>query len=356
MNMGDGAIRERASLRTVVLAAFALAFPFWAPDFWVVQIAVKSLWLAIVAMSLIFLASRVGMISLAQVGLSGVAGYAVAILTVNHGLAPLLAVPVALIVTVAIGGLLGLIGVRTYGIYFLMITLAYGVAAFFFAQQSRELTNGHTGINGVSPPAVAGLNLRDPTTFYFVALTTYALCRLGLEILSHTTFGVALQGVRDNPLRMRALGFAVPIYRVLAFAAAALIAAIGGVLAVWYNGRISPGSIDLTRTIDVLVIAVIGGLYRLKGALIGAVVFTVLSNYANQFTPRYNTVIGLVFILVLLLSPTGITGLFERLPAIRNLRIGKGSSAAGRADRQAVSLRKDFSNGIPDNETTQPPR
>jgi branched-chain amino acid transport system permease protein len=85
------------------------------------------------------------------------------------------------------------------------------------------------------------------------------------------------------------------------------------VLAVWYNGQIAPGSIDLTRTIDVLVIAVIGGLYRLEGAWIGALAVTLLTNFANDYTARFNTVIGLIFIGILLLSPGGIAGIWERV-------------------------------------------
>jgi branched-chain amino acid transport system permease protein len=112
---------------------------------------------------------------------------------------------------------------------------------------------------------------------------------------------------------MAALGYNVTAHRVAAFAFAGLVAACGGVLAVWYNGQIAPGSIDLTRTIDVLVIAVIGGLYRLEGAWVGALAVTLLTNFANDYTARFNTVIGLIFIGILLLSPGGITGIWQNV-------------------------------------------
>jgi branched-chain amino acid transport system permease protein len=124
-------------------------------------------------------------------------------------------------------------------------------------------------------------------------------------------FGLTLQGIRDSAPRMAALGYNVTAHRVAAFGFAGLVAACGGVLAVWYNGQIAPGSIDLTRTIDVLVIAVIGGLYRLEGAWVGAFAFTLLTNFANDYTARFNTVIGLIFIGILLLSPGGIAGISQ---------------------------------------------
>jgi branched-chain amino acid transport system permease protein len=149
-----------------------------------------------------------------------------------------------------------------------------------------------------------------------VALAAY----LAVRGVIASPFGLTLKGIRDSAPRMTALGYNVTAHRVAAFAFAGLVAACGGVLAVWYNGQIAPGSIDLTRTIDVLVIAVIGGLYRLEGAWVGALAFTLLTNFANDYTARFNTVIGLIFIGVLLLSPGGISGIAESL--VRRARPG----------------------------------
>ena len=144
---------------------------------------------------------------------------------------------------------------------------------------------------------------------------------LGLRYASRTPFGLALQGLRDEPDRMRALGFNVTLHRILAFTLAAFIAAIAGVLSVWYNRRISPGSINLAQTIDVLIIAVVGGLYRLEGAWVGALTYALLDNYSREWTPtignvlgpeRFNTIIGVVFLVIVLLSPGGLVGLWER--------------------------------------------
>jgi branched-chain amino acid transport system permease protein len=108
----------------------------------------------------------------------------------------------------------------------------------------------------------------------------------------------------------------VSLHRTLAFAFASAIAAVAGILFVWWNGHIDPASIDLGSTIDVLVIAVIGGLYRLEGAWVGALLFVVVENYSQQIGfigPRFETLIGAIFLVIVLLSPGGLVGLWERI-------------------------------------------
>lgn len=306
------ALRERRTLALLAGAAFLVAFPFFASSFWVVSIGIKTLWLGIAAVSLIFLAGTVGMVSLAQTAIYGSAGYVVAHLTVMQGWNGWLAVPVALAAAVALAVVVALISARSSGIYFLMLTLAVAVFCYFFALQYRPFTQGFSGINGVQAPDLFGVSLRDPTAFWFLALGVSLAAYLAVRHVIASPFGLTLKGIRDSAPRMAALGYNVKAHRVAAFAFAGLVAACGGVLAVWYNGQIAPGSIDLTRTIDVLAIAVIGGLYRLEGAWVGAFAVTLLTNFANDYTARFNTVIGLIFIGILLLSPGGIAGLWQQ--------------------------------------------
>jgi branched-chain amino acid transport system permease protein len=145
---------------------------------------------------------------------------------------------------------------------------------------------------------------------------------LGLGALSRTAFGLGLQGVRDEPARMRALGFDVTLHRTLAFGVAAFVAGIAGVLSVFYNTRITPGSINLAQTIDVLIVAVIGGLYRLEGAWLGALTYALIDNYSREWVPevgnvlgpaRFNTLIGVLFLIIVLASPGGLIGIWEQL-------------------------------------------
>ena len=312
----------RAVAIVVVLAALA---PLVFTDFFVSVILTKSLWLGIAAASLIFLSAYGGMVSLAQVGIYGVAGMTFANLVLADGGAatawsPWIATIAALLVATLVGFGFGAIAARSVGIYFLMITLAFSVLVFYFASQVTELS-GFGGVNNLELPGLVGNPGADAKPLYYTTLGAAVLVFLGLRYVSRTPFGLALQGLRDESDRMRALGFNVTLHRILAFTLAAFIAAIAGVLSVWYNRRISPGSINLAQTIDVLIIAVVGGLYRLEGAWVGALTYALLDNYSREWTPtignvlgpeRFNTIIGVVFLVIVLLSPGGLVGLWER--------------------------------------------
>lgn len=301
----------RARNIALALAALVLAiFPLVATPFLTVQIGFQSLMLATTAMSLIFLAQYAGLISFAQFAFYGVSGYTLAVLTVTYGYPWFAGVAGALIVSALVAFVFGLVSVRTGGIYFLMITLAMAMLLYFYAEQDRVFTNGHTGINGVIPPG--GPIAQHPVLYYYVALGVAVGVYAALRYLVTTPFGLALAGIRDNAQRMSSLGYFVAGHRVAAFTIAGLVAGIGGVLGVWYNGAISPGSIDLTRTINLLVVAVVGGLAYFEGALVGAVFFTLVTNFASSFTDRFNTVIGLAFLLIALFSPQGLLGIALR--------------------------------------------
>jgi branched-chain amino acid transport system permease protein len=306
----------------VIVLVLALG-PLVFTDFYLSQVVTKALWLGIAAASLIFLAAYAGMVSLGQVALYGVAGFTMANLVEADGGSPIawnpwVATVVAILVCTGAGLLFGAIASRSYGIYFLMITLAFAVLTFFFFGQVTQLS-GFGGVNNVDRPDVVSNPVTDPANLFYIALGTAAAVYLLIRYLARTPFGLALQGVRDDPSRMRALGYNVPLLRMLAFGLGALIASLAGILSVWWNTRISPGSIDLTRTIDVLVIAVIGGLFRLEGAWIGALVFTVLDNWTRGIDligQRFNTVIGAIFLAIVLLSPGGLMGIWQSVTDI----------------------------------------
>lgn len=295
--------------------------------FFASSIGVQTLVLGIAAASLIFLNAVVGMVSLAQTALYGVAAYTTAELAVQQGVDPWLAALAAMGITVSVGLLLGAIVSRSEGIYFLMITLAFAVITYYFFSQVTVF-GSHEGINGVHPPVLLGKPFVDPTGLYYAALTCSVLVFLLIRYVRRTPFGYALQGIRDQPLRMRTLGFNIPLLRTLGFALGAFIAAIAGVLSVWYNSNISPGGIDLTRTIDLLTMAVIGGLGRLEGAWIGALLFTLLETYSPAYTARFETAIGLVFLAVVLVSPGGIAGVLASIDRSVRRRLGEAAVAS----------------------------
>ena len=136
------------------------------------------------------------------------------------------------------GLLFGLIAVRSQGIYLMMLTVALGVGFFYLTEANYDYFGGHGGIPEVISPI--GYTSQNPALFYYVCLASAAVLYLGVRYLVRTPFGLALQGIRDNPRRMRGLGYWVGFHRVVAFGIAGFIAGVGGVLNVWYNGSISP--------------------------------------------------------------------------------------------------------------------
>jgi branched-chain amino acid transport system permease protein len=332
----SGPIVERAlwwgpGLAIVLVLLLA---PLLFTDFYLSAVITKALWLGIAAASLIFLAGYVGMISLGQVALYGVAGFTMANLVAADGGSPIawnpwLGALVGILGCTGVGLFFGAIASRSYGIYFLMITLAFAVIASLFFGQVTQLS-GFGGVNNVDRPDIVSNPVTDPANLFYIALGTAAAVYLLIRYLGRTPFGLALQGIRDDPSRMRALGYNVPLLRMLAFGLGALIAALAGILSVWWNTRISPGSIDLARTLDVLIIAVIGGLYRLEGAWVGAIVFTVLDNWTRGLEivgGRFNTVIGVIFLAIVLLSPGGLMGIWQSVTDFAGRRLAGSGSA-----------------------------
>jgi branched-chain amino acid transport system permease protein len=195
-----------------------------------------------------------------------------------------------------------------------MITLTFSVIANLTFGQVTDIS-GFGGISGIPAPGFIGIVDLHQNRLYYTALVAALLVYVLLRYLARTPFGLTLQGVRDDPVRMSSLGYNVNLHRTIAFAFAAFIAAIGGILFVWWNGHVDPASIDLGATIDVLVIAVIGGLYRLEGAWVGALFFVIVNNYSQQIGfigPRFHTLIGAIFLVIVLVSPGGLVGLWER--------------------------------------------
>ncbi|GBD21111.1 hypothetical protein HRbin28_01560 [bacterium HR28] len=304
---------RKTRLLAALLLFLLLTFPLWGSAYFVGRIFTPALFFGIIALSLSLLAGYGGMVSLAQMTLAGLAGYGYGYLTITLGQPWWIGILAGLAVATLAALVFGLIAVRSTGIYFLMITVALGMVVYALANQNRSIFGGHTGILGIRAPELFGHSLVERTIFYYlclaIGLTTYGFVRY----LAGTPFGLALQALRDDPRRLSTLGYNVALHRVAAFTLSGFLAGIGGLLLVWYNGAISPTTIDLTRLINILVIAVIGGLAYAEGAFLGALVFVLVTNFASSFTQRFNTVIGLTFLAIVLFSPEGLSGIALRL-------------------------------------------
>ncbi|WP_137388753.1 branched-chain amino acid ABC transporter permease [Rhodoligotrophos defluvii] len=308
---------------TLLTAVFLLLYPAFASSFFTFQIGANALLMGTIALSLMMLAGYGGMVSFAQLTVAGIAGYCVAIFGTNgSGVMGLgwpwwITVPFSILVAAVCSALIGALAVRTAGIYMIMITLAIATAFFYFVRQNYEIFNGFNGFHGVAPPTLFGIYLRDPLPFYYLCLAVAAFFYFAVLYAARSTFGLSLQAIRDNPRRMQALGFHVAAHRIFAFFLAGLIAGTGGVLLVWFNGQISPGTVSVAGVVDVLVIAVVGGMRKPIGPFLGAVLFVLVKNFAIDLigADRFNTIIGLTFLAVVLFSPDGLLGLWERFKA-----------------------------------------
>lgn len=299
----------------IAVLAVAIAFPFFVdrPRFWLPNIGIRSLWLGIIAMSLVFLNRYVGLLSLAQVAIAGVAAYGVGFVMVKLELSFWLGALVGIVAGTLASVLVGLVAARTKAIYFLMITLAIGQVFYSWASQSIEVTNARRGLAPIDRPELGPFDLANLQTFYYFALLLAIVCYMLCRYVASSTLGLTLQGIRDSPERMRALGYNVFGYRILAMAFSGAIASIGGILLVLDRNQVEPNVVSLSSTLDVLVVAVIGGIGSLGGVFGGAVVITLLANFSQNLTDRYMTLTGLVFILVLLFAPTGLAGLWQQI-------------------------------------------
>ena len=321
-----------------------LLMPALASNFVLFQIFGWSFILGMIALSLMVLAGYGGMVSLIQMTVGALAGYVVAILgtsgvpQISLGWPWWLHIPLAILIATLFGTLVGALAVRTEGIYTIMITLAIAAAFFYFTRQNYGIFNGYTGFNNVVPPALFGVDWRQPVPFYYLTLGCATLSYLAVVWMARTPFGLALQGVRDNPRRMSALGFSVTAHRILAYSFASVIAAVGGILLVWQNAQVVPGTAGIPQVIDILVIAVVGGLKRPIGPFIGALIYALLSVFSSDILlafgmsgERFKLVVGLGFLAVVFFSPDGVLGLWQRWRArmqrrSRDLRPGSGEA------------------------------
>lgn len=316
---------ERIPTPYWIVGVLLLIMPALASDFTLYQVFGWTFILGMIALSLMFLAGYGGMVSLVQMSVAAMAGYMVAIFgdsaitDISFGWPWYIAIPLALLIAMLFGTIVGSLAVRTEGIYTIMITLAVAAAFFYFARQNYVMFNGFSGFNGVLPPELFGVDWRQAVPFYYLTFFWAVMSYLAVLYVSRAPFGLALQGVRDNPRRMAALGFNVNAHRIAAYAFAALIAGTGGILLTWQSAQVSPGTAGIGPAIDILVIAVIGGLGRPIGPFIGAFIYVLLKTFAVDVLlsvglsgERFQLLIGLGFLAIVFFSPDGLLGLWAK--------------------------------------------
>jgi branched-chain amino acid transport system permease protein len=266
---------------------------------------------ALAATSLNLVLGYGGMISFGHAAFFGAGAYAVAILGQEGVTSAWAAWPIAVAAGAAFALVIGAISLRTRGLYFIMITLAFAQMLYYFFV-SLKAYGGEDGINLAARSRLPGLDLRDETTFYLLVLALLAGCLYLLGRLAASRFGAVLRGIRENEARMTALGYPTYRYRLVCFTVAGGAAGLAGALIVNQHGFVSPGLLDWTQSGTLLIMLILGGVGWLYGGVAGAAAMLLLEEALSYWTGYWKLGLGLVLLFVVLRAPGGIGSWFAR--------------------------------------------
>jgi branched-chain amino acid transport system permease protein len=210
----------------------------------------------------------------------------------------------ALVVTVVVSAIYGLTAMRTNGLVFLMITLALGMVVYGLALKWSKVTGGQSGLTGIRRPDA----LDDPYAFYYFCLAVLGVVLALLAVVSRSPLGLTFRGVRDSESRMTSLGYATPATKFAAMLLSGLVAGVAGVLSVWNTEFMSPSAAAFEVSAMAVIIVIIGGVGAPLGPLIGAALGVGIEPWLSSYVERWPTLLGLLFIAVVILMPRGVAG------------------------------------------------
>jgi branched-chain amino acid transport system permease protein len=310
----------------LLVAFVALAtLPYWMSGIYYVNVASQILFYAIFALGLNVLAGYGGLVSLGHAGLFGVTAYATGYM-LQLGFGHTVSIIAALIVGLIAMAIYALLSLRSTGIGFIMITLALGEILWGLAYRWISLTGGDNGLSLKTRPEPFGFSLADANTFYYATLAVFLLSLGALTVCVRSPLGAALMGTRDQPRRMNALGYHVWAIRFWASMLSGLLTAIAGILFLYYNQFISPQTLALTSSAEVLLMVISGGAGTLLGPLVGSTLVGVVKTVVSGFIGRWT----FLLVAIVILMPEGLVPGSARLWRLLKRRLrseGKGVEA-----------------------------
>lgn len=294
----------------IVLAAFPLVAPALGLDFYISFVR-RVLIFALAATSLNLVLGYGGMVALGHAAFFGAGAYMVAILGVSGMTSALVGWPIAVGVAALLALITGAISLRTRGVYFIMITLAFAQMIYYVFISLRQY-GGEDGLNMAGASTLPGVNLADDVSFYYVVLAIFALVCALFSRLVNARFGMALQGIRENESRMQALGY--PVYRIklTAFVISGALAGLAGALLANHNLFVSPSLMHWTQSANLLIMVLVGGIGLRLGGVAGAATMLLLEEFLRQWTDYWHMPLGVLLLAVVLFAPRGLAGLFMR--------------------------------------------
>jgi branched-chain amino acid transport system permease protein len=295
-------------LGLAVGAVLLVLVPFLLPGY-KTSIATEILIFAVLAMSIDILAGYTGRTPLCHGAIFGVATYVVLyVVTVAGGslwLASILGVLAATLTAVVFA----LLAIRTSGVYFILLTLALGMIVWGVCLRWTSVTGGENGIRGTVRPDW----LADQVHLYYFVATCFVVLAYLMWRFVNSPFGLTLKGIRESESRMRTLGYDVSLHLFIGFTVSGFFAGVAGVLYALFNSFVSPSTVALAQSVEGLLMAIVGGVGSLLGALIGSALVIVLENAVSLYTERWLMVLGLMFIVTMIFAPQGVMGAIRGL-------------------------------------------
>jgi len=290
-----------------LLVAFValVTLPYWMTGIYYVNVASQILFYAIFALGLNVLAGYGGLVSLGHAGLFGVTAYATGYM-LQLGFGHTVSIIVALFIGLVAMAIYAVLSLRSTGIGFIMITLALGEILWGLAYRWISLTGGDNGLSLKTRPEPFGFSLANANTFYYATLVVFLLSLAAMTIFVRSPLGAALMGTRDQPRRMNALGYHVWAIRFYACTFSGLLTAVSAVLFVYYTQFISPQTLALTSSAEVLLMVISGGAGTLLGPIVGSALVVVVKTVVSGFIERWNFLLGAIFVAIVILMPEGL--------------------------------------------------
>jgi branched-chain amino acid transport system permease protein len=295
-------------LALLPLAALAVGEPFY------LVFATRVLIYALIASSLNLLIGYGGMVSFGHAAFVGAGAYTVAMLMPAGIVSAWLLWPAALLMGALLAFVIGAISLRTRGVYFIMITLAFAQMAYYLVLSLRAL-GSDDGLTLGARPRLGVLDLNSDATFYYVALAILLGALAAMRGLLNAPLGRALQGIRDNETRMEAIGFATFRLKLIVFVLSGAAAGLGGGLLASLNGLVGPNLLHWTESGLLMIMVILGGAGRLLGGAVGAVLLLCAEEAIAEHTIHWPLGIGVVLLAVVLFAPEGLAGLVRRVRA-----------------------------------------
>jgi len=296
--------------------ALALLAPVLSP--YVSDFVVKVMILSIFALSLELLVGMTGLVSLGHAAFYGIGAYATVLASGTEGGSIALLLPLAMGSAAAYALFVGALSLRTRGVYFIMVTLAFAQMAYFVFHDTK-VGGGSDGIYMYVRPTLGAIDMENRGVQFYVVLAALVACYGLLALVRRSRFGAALAGIRVNEQRMRAAGFAVYGYKLAAFVLAGALAGLAGFLLAARDGVVNPELLAWHNSGEVLLMIILGGLGHLRGAIIGAVAFTLLKEllsthgFVGPLADHWQLTLGIAIIAFVALLPKGIIGIAARL-------------------------------------------